>query len=157
MRTVLAVALITALTISSAIAQDMAQDIAITPNGATPSAIGTPDQFTGQAIITPLFPATEETRATTGEVTFAPGARTAWHTHPAGQLLIVTSGKGWVQQEGKARQEMVAGDAVWIPAGVKHWHGATDKAAMRHIAVSYMREGKNVDWLELVTDEQYRQ
>lgn len=153
MRTALAAALITTLTISSAIAQD----IAITPNGATPSAVGTPDQFTGQVIINPLFPATDETRATTGEVTFAPGARTAWHTHPAGQLLIVTSGKGWVQQEGKERQEMVAGDAVWIPAGVKHWHGATDKTAMRHIAVSYMRDGKNVDWLEPVTDEQFRQ
>lgn len=153
MRTALAVALITTLTISSA----MAQDIAITPNGAMPSAVGTPGQFTGQVVINPLFPATEETRATTGEVTFAPGARTAWHTHPAGQLLIVTSGKGWVQQEGKERQEMVAGDAVWIPAGVKHWHGAADKTAMRQIAVSYMRDGKNVDWLEPVTDEQYRQ
>lgn len=153
MRIVLAAVLVTTLTISSAIAQD----IAITPNGTTPSAVGTPGQFAGQAIITPLFPATDETRATTGEVTFAPGARTAWHTHPAGQLLIVTSGKGWVQQEGKARQEMVAGDAVWIPAGVKHWHGATDKTAIRHIAVSYMRDGKNVDWLEPVTDAQFRQ
>lgn len=111
MRTVLAVALITTLTISSAIAQD----IAITPNGAMPSAVGTPGQFTGQVVINPLFPATEETRATTGEVTFAPGARTAWHTHPAGQLLITADrhlGKRMGSTGGKERQEMVAGDAV---------------------------------------------
>jgi quercetin dioxygenase-like cupin family protein len=107
-------------------------------------------------VITPLFPATDATRSTMGEVTFAPGARTAWHTHPAGQLLIVTTGKGWVQQQGEARREINSGDAVWIPAGVKHWHGATDKTAMRHIALSYMRDGKNVDWLEPVSDEEYR-
>jgi quercetin dioxygenase-like cupin family protein len=151
MRTVLSAALLTTMTISLAIAQD----IKITPNGVTPSTVGTPGQFTGQVVISPLFPATDETRSTTGEVTFAPGARTVWHTHPAGQLLIVTSGKGWVQQEGQARREINSGDAVWIPAGVKHWHGATDTTAMRHIAVTYMRDGKNVDWLEPVTDDQY--
>lgn len=140
----------------ASITPTLAQTIEITPNGSTPSVIGTPDQFTGQVVITPLFPATDATRSTMGEVTFAPGARTAWHTHPAGQLLIVTSGKGWVQQQDDPRREMNAGDAVWIPAGVKHWHGATDTTAMRHIAVSYMHDGKNVDWLEPVTDDQFR-
>lgn len=134
----------------------LAQTIEITPNGSLPSAVGKPDQFMGQAVIAPLFPATDATRSTMGEVTFAPGARTVWHTHPAGQLLIVTSGKGWVQQEGEVRREINSGDAVWIPAGVKHWHGATDTTAMRHIAVSYMRDGKNVDWLEPVMDGQFR-
>ncbi|QQF06200.1 cupin domain-containing protein [Sinorhizobium meliloti] len=152
MRPLFAAALVTMISFTPA----LAQTIEITPNGSAPSAVGTPDQFTGQVVITPLFPATDDTRSTMGEVTFAPGSRTAWHTHPAGQLLIVTSGKGWVQQQGEARREINSGDAVWIPAGVKHWHGATDTTAMRHIAVSYMRDGKNVDWLEPVTDEQYR-
>lgn len=152
MRTLLAAALFA----MTGITPTLAQSIEITPNDSTPSAIGAPGQFTGQVIIDPLFSATDDTRSTTGGVTFAPGARTAWHTHPAGQLLIVTSGKGWVQQQREARREINPGDAVWIPAGVKHWHGATDATAMRHIAVSYMRDGKNVDWLEPVTDEQYR-
>lgn len=132
-----------------------AQSIRITPNGSTPSAIGAPANFSGHVVVDPLFPATDETRATTGLVAFAPGARTAWHTHPAGQLLIVTVGKGWVQEEGQPRREINPGDVVWIPADVKHWHGATDSNGMSHVAVSYMRDGKNVDWMELVTDEQY--
>lgn len=152
MRTLMAATLFAITGITPA----LAQRIEITPNGSTPSVTGAPGQFTGQAVISPLFPATDNTRSTTGEVTFAPGARTVWHTHPAGQLLIVTSGKGWVQQQGEARREINPGDVVWIPAGVKHWHGATTTTGMRHIAVSYMRDGKNVDWFEPVTDEQYR-
>lgn len=133
-----------------------AQGIEVRPSASTPSVLGTPDNFSGHAVIDPLFPATEHTNATFGEVTFAPGARTVWHTHPAGQLLIITSGKGWVQEEGKPRREVNSGDVVWIPGGVKHWHGATETNGMRHIAVTYMRGGKNVDWLEPVSDGQYR-
>lgn len=145
---------IAALALSS-MAPAHAQNIKITPNGATPSVVGPADYFTGHAVIDPLYPATEETRATTGAVTFAPGARTAWHTHPAGQLLIVTSGQGWVQEEGQVRRVINPGDVVWIPIGVKHWHGATATNGMSHIAVSYMRDGKNVEWLEQVSDAQY--
>ncbi len=88
-------------------------------------------------------------------VTFEPGARTAWHTHPLGQTLIVTSGRGWIQQSGRERQQIVAGDIVSIPAGVKHWHGATATTGMTHIALQESLDSKNVDWLEQVTDQQY--
>lgn len=133
-----------------------AETIEIRTNGSTPAVIGAADNFTGQAIITSLHPPTEITRATTGLVNFAPGARTVWHTHPAGQMLIVTAGKGWVQEESKERRVINPGDVIWIPAGTKHWHGATATSPMAHIAMSYMRDGKNVDWLEPVSDEQYR-
>ncbi len=152
MRKIIAAAALLALGVS----QVNAQNIKITANGSTPSVLGVPEQFSGHAVINPLFPATEQTGATTGEVTFAPGARTVWHKHPVGQLLIITSGKGWVQEEGQPRREVNSGDVVWIAADVKHWHGATDLNGMRHIAVTYMRDGKNVDWLEPVTDVQYR-
>lgn len=132
-----------------------AQSIEITPNRSTPSVVGDAKQFSGHAVIDPLFPANEFTRATGGLVTFAPGARTAWHTHPAGQLLIVTSGKGWIQEKGSERQEINPGDVVWIPVGVNHWHGATDETGMAHIAISYMEGDSNVTWGNLVTDEEY--
>jgi len=132
-----------------------AQKIQVTPGGANPSIIGAPSNFTGIAAVTPLFPATDETHATGGLVTFVPGARTAWHTHPAGQMLIIVSGRGWVQEEGQPKVTVKAGGVVWIPAGVKHWHGATATDPMSHIALSYMRDGNNVIWLETVTDEQY--
>lgn len=114
--------------------------------------------FSGAATIEPLYmpkdTAGKEVSAAT--VTFEPCARSAWHTHPKGQLLIVTSGTGWIQQEGETKQLIKAGDTIWTPAGVKHWHGATDKTSMTHIAVQpYSSEGKNVDWQEKVTDEQY--
>ncbi|MBZ9702232.1 MULTISPECIES: cupin domain-containing protein [unclassified Mesorhizobium] len=133
-----------------------AQGIEIRTNGSTPAVIGAAENFTGQAVITALFPATEITRASTGLVNFAPGARTVWHTHPAGQLLIVRSGQGWIREDGKEALVINPGDVVWIPAGVKHWHGATATSPMAHIALSYMHDGKNVDWLEPVSDEQYR-
>jgi quercetin dioxygenase-like cupin family protein len=91
-----------------------------------------------------------------GAVTFEPGARTAWHTHPLGQTLIVTSGRGWVQVEGGPREEVLPGDIVWFPPGEKHWHGATDTAAMSHIAIAESLDGKTVNWLEKVSDQQYR-
>lgn len=133
-----------------------AESIEIRANGSTPAVIGAADNFSGQAVISALYPPTEITRASTGLVNFAPGTRTVWHTHPAGQLLIVTSGQGWVQEKGKDKRTINPGDVVWIPASVKHWHGATATSPMAHIALSYMHDGKNVDWLEPVSDEQYR-
>jgi quercetin dioxygenase-like cupin family protein len=91
-----------------------------------------------------------------GQVTFEPGARTAWHSHPLGQTLIIASGLGWVQRESGPIEEVRPGDVVWFPPGLKHWHGATPTTAMTHIAVQESLNGKNVDWLEKVTDEQYR-
>lgn len=130
--------------------------IEIRRNGATPSILGkSPENFAGTAVVTSLFPANESTRANAGLVNFAPGSRTAWHTHPGGQLLFITSGQGWVQEEGGERLTVNAGDTVWFAPGVKHWHGATATSPMAHIAMTYMVDGRNVDWLEPVSDEQY--
>lgn len=129
--------------------------IQIAPNGATPTRAGNAEQFTGQVLIDGLTTADSAKFAGSGIVTFAPGARTAWHTHPAGQWFFVTSGKGWVQEEGRAAREIKPGDAVWIPANVKHWHGATDKTSMSHIAITPVQDGKNVTWLDPVSDAQY--
>ena len=153
MKQLLAAATISALGVVAAGAEGME----IRPNGSTPSVVGKePDNFTGHAVITPLFPPNETTRANAGLVTFAPGVRTTWHTHPAGQLLFITSGQGWVQQEGQERRTVNAGDTVWFAPGIKHWHGATDSSPMAHIAMTYMVDGKNVDWLEPVSDDHYR-
>lgn len=151
MKTTFTAGVIVAMSVMSA----FAQTIQITPNASTPAIIGAPKNFSGHAVVSPLFPADEFTHGTGGLVTFAPGARTAWHTHPAGQLLIVTAGKGWIQQEGSDKREISPGDVVWIPADVNHWHGATDKSGMTHIAISYMKDGNNVTWGSLVTDEQF--
>src|ERR1041385_2676375 len=129
--------------------------IEINRNGSRPSTRGLAQNFTGSVIVDPVFEATEHTHATGGLVTFEPGARTAWHTHPAGQTLIVTAGVGWVQQWGGERQQIQPGDVVWIPPNVKHWHGAMATNRMNHIAITNMLNGKNVDWLEHVTDEEY--
>jgi quercetin dioxygenase-like cupin family protein len=132
-----------------------AQDIQVFPSGSSPSVIADPKNFSGQVVVDLLTPPSVETPASSGLVTFAPRARTAWHSHPAGQMLIVTAGKGWVQREGQARQEITSGAVVWIPAGIKHWHGATNSNGMSHVAITYIQDGKNADWMELVTDEQY--
>ncbi|GGE40250.1 cupin [Agaricicola taiwanensis] len=142
---------LTALTLSSPTLSH-AQSIQVTPGGSTPSAIGSAENFSGHVVVDLLGPAGTQTGAATGLVTFAPEARTAWHSHPAGQLLMVTTGAGWVQQEGQPRQDIKSGDSVWIPAGVKHWHGATDTNGMSHIVVTYILDGKNADWMELVSD-----
>jgi quercetin dioxygenase-like cupin family protein len=105
--------------------------------------------------IDPLFPAREPARAAGAGVTFEPGARTAWHTHPAGQTLVVTAGSGLVQQWGGRVQEIKPGDVVWIPPGQKHWHGATPTTGMTHIAIQEHVNGKVVEWMEKVSDEQY--
>jgi quercetin dioxygenase-like cupin family protein len=111
--------------------------------------------FTGNVSITPLFDGTPHTLAAGMSVAFEPGARTAWHAHPAGQTLIVTEGTGWVQEWGGVKHELRAGDVVWTPPGVRHWHGATADDAMTHIAVIEHVNGKVVDWFEHVSDETY--
>lgn len=133
-----------------------ANEIQVNPVGSSPSVIADPKNFSGNVVVDLLLPSSVKTPAAAGHVSFAPGARTAWHSHPLGQMLIVTAGKGWVQQEGQERKEITQGQTVWIPAGVKHWHGATAENAMSHYAVTYIQEGKNADWMELVTDEEYR-
>ena len=128
----------------------------ITSSGSQPSAKGPADWFTGVVRIDPLFPARGPARAAGNAVTFEPGARTAWHTHPLGQTLIVTFGRGWVQRDGGPVQEIRAGDVVWFEPGEKHWHGATATTAMAHIAIQESLDGSAVEWLEHVADEQYR-
>jgi quercetin dioxygenase-like cupin family protein len=127
----------------------------ITPNGSRPSAKGPAQNFTGNVIIDPLFDASEHTHSSGALVTFEPGARTAWHTHPAGQTLIVTSGSGWVQQQGSARQQIQPGDVVWIPPNVKHWHGGTATNRMSHLAITNALNGQVVEWLEQVSEADY--
>lgn len=131
-------------------------DIDIKRNGSRPSQKGPEDWFTGTVRIDPLFQPQDPARTGAGQVTFEPGARTAWHTHPLGQTLIVTAGLGWVQREGGPVEEIRPGDVVWFPPGLKHWHGASPTNAMTHIAVHESLNGKNVDWMEKVNDEQYR-
>jgi 4-carboxymuconolactone decarboxylase len=118
---------------------------------------GPAEYFTGSVQIHSRYQGDAPARVGGAFVTFEPGARTAWHTHPLGQTLIVMSGKGWTQTEGGPRQEINEGDVVWIPAGEKHWHGATATEAMTHFAVAEALDGKSVDWLEHVTDAQYGQ
>lgn len=122
------------------------------------ASIAGPEQFfTGQVRIDPVWPASEHINASGALVTFEPGARSAWHTHPAGQRLVVTSGVGMTQEWGKPIQMIRPGDVVWCPPGVKHWHGAAPTTAMTHMAVTPTLEGKNVNWMEKVSDEQYTQ
>ena len=132
------------------------QTLRITRAGSQPSAKGSAEYFTGAVRVDPMFPATAPSRVSGGHVTFEPGARSAWHTHPVGQTLVITLGLGWVQQWGGPKQEVRAGDVVWFPPGIKHWHGASATTAMTHIAIQETIDGKNVDWLEQVSDEQYR-
>ncbi len=131
-------------------------DIVITRAGSQPSNKGPTDWFTGIVRLDPLFTAKAPARTAATSVTFEPGARTAWHTHPLGQTLIVTAGAGWVQREGGRIEEISPGDIVWFPPGLKHWHGATPTTAMTHLAIQEQLDGKAVDWMEKVTDEQYR-
>ena len=116
---------------------------------------GAQDYFSGSVRVEPVFQVGEPMRLNAGSVTFEPGARTAWHTHPLGQTLIITAGLGWVQTEGGRIEEVRPGDVVWFPPGEKHWHGATPTTAMTHIAVQESLNGKNVDWMEKVSDAQY--
>jgi quercetin dioxygenase-like cupin family protein len=128
----------------------------IIKSGSQPSGKGPTEWFTGSVRIDPLFQPNEHRRAAAATVTFEPGARTAWHTHPLGQTLIVISGAGRAQREGGSIEEIYPGDIVWFPPGEKHWHGASPTIAMSHIAIQEQVNGKVVDWLEKVTDEQYQ-
>ena len=128
----------------------------ITKLGTQASVKGSADWFTGTVRIDPLFQAPEPAFVQGASVTFEPGARTAWHTHPLGQTLVVTSGLGWSQRDGGPIEEIRPGDVVWFSPGEKHWHGASPNVAMTHIAIQESLNGKVVDWLEHVTDEQYR-
>lgn len=123
--------------------------------GEAPSAAGPADWFTGTVRIDPLFAAEAPGRTAGAHVTFEPGARTAWHTHPAGQTLIVTFGRGRVQREGGPVEEICTGDVVWFPAGEKHWHGAAPETAMSHIAIQEAIDGTTVTWRERVSDAEY--
>jgi quercetin dioxygenase-like cupin family protein len=123
--------------------------------GSQPSSKGPAEWFTGAVRIDRLFAVHAPAHAAGASVTFEPGARTAWHTHPLGQILIVTAGCGWVQREGGPVEEVHPGDVVWFPPSEKHWHGATPTTAMTHIAIQEQLDGKVVDWLEHVSDEQY--
>lgn len=127
----------------------------ITRSGSQPRQ-GPAEYFTGSVQVDTPFKGTAPARVSGGIVTFERGARTAWHTHPLGQTLIVTSGTGWVQIEGGPKEAIGPGDVVFIPAGEKHWHGATATNAMTHVAVAEVLDAKAVDWMEKVTDEQYR-
>lgn len=127
----------------------------ITRAGSQPSAKGPADYFTGTVRVDPLFQAPAPARVSGAAVTFEPGARTAWHTHPLGQTLIVIAGSGRVQRLGGPIDEIRPGDVVWFPPGEKHWHGAAPTTAMTHIAVQEAVDGKNVEWLEQVSDAQY--
>ncbi|UZR96838.1 (R)-mandelonitrile lyase [Chondrinema litorale] len=128
----------------------------IIKNGEQPSVNPPEEYFTGSVRLDPLFSQKESTKGAGSLVTFSAGARTAWHTHPAGQTLIVTSGLGWVQREGGPIEEIRPGDVVWFPPNEKHWHGASPEKAMSHIAIQEEVDGDVVNWLEKVSDEQYK-
>ena len=124
--------------------------------GSQPATKGPAEWFTGTVRIDPLFVAPDPALVQANSVTFEPGARTAWHTHPLGQTLIVTAGCGWAQREGGPIEAIRPGDVVWFAPGEKHWHGATATTGMTHIAIQERLDGKTVDWMKQVTDEQYR-
>jgi quercetin dioxygenase-like cupin family protein len=123
--------------------------------GSEPSTKAPADYFTGVVRIDPVIAVHEPGRVSIGSVTFEPGSRTAWHTHPLGQTLIIVSGFGWVQRDGGPIEEVRPGDVIYFPPGLKHWHGGTSTTAMTHLAIQESLNGKNVDWMEKVGDEQY--
>jgi quercetin dioxygenase-like cupin family protein len=134
---------------------EMGKHMEIKKAGSQPSGKGPADWFAGTVRIDPLFTAPDPAFVAGASVTFEPGARTAWHTHPLGQTLIVTSGAGWVQREGGAVEAIFPGDVVWFAPNEKHWHGATPTTSLTHIAIQEKKDGRVVDWLEHVSDQQY--
>src|SRR5215204_769577 len=151
--TLLTAVLTTMTLLASAVTE--AQTLTITRGGSRPVRQAPAENFTGAAHVDMLFETLDSLHASGGSVTFEPGARTAWHSHPAGQILIVTAGTGRVQRWGDRIEEIRTGDVVRIPPGQKHWHGAAPQASMTHIAITEPRDGTNVRWMEKVTDEQY--
>lgn len=131
------------------------ENMEISSADSRPAAPGPAATFTGEVSVKPLFNPNDVRSSGAGEVSFTPCARSAWHTHPAGQTLIVTSGTGWVQEWGGVKRQVNPGDVIWTPPGVKHWHGATDTDSMTHIAIQQPVNGSVVDWMEHVTDDQY--
>lgn len=129
--------------------------LTVTPNGSQPSVKGPADYFTGTVRVDAPFKGTEPARISGATVTFEPGARTAWHTHPLGQMLLVTAGCGWVQEWKKPVRTIMPGDTVWIAPNVKHWHGATATTSMSHIAIAEVLDGDVVDWMEQVSELEY--
>jgi quercetin dioxygenase-like cupin family protein len=137
-------------------APPVGKQVVIVRRDAAPPVRGPADRFTGEAHVDSRFSGAAGTRVTSAIVSFKPGARTAWHSHPHGQLLVVVDGNGWMQQEGGAREAIRAGDMIWTPAGVKHWHGAAADSAMSHAAIIENVDAQEVTWMEQVSDEQYR-
>jgi quercetin dioxygenase-like cupin family protein len=125
-------------------------------NGSQQSIKGPEENFTGNVRMDPLFEAPEPSRGRGTQVTFEPGARTAWHSHPLGQTLVISNGQGWTQIEGEEKEEINPGDVVWCPPDKRHWHGATPTKAMSHIAIQEAKDGKAVEWMEKVKDEEYK-
>ncbi|NOK15750.1 (R)-mandelonitrile lyase [Corallococcus carmarthensis] len=140
---------------SSAASREQAQGVSITRGGSQPSRKGPAENFTGSVRVDPLFQANAPARTSGAYVTFEPGARSAWHSHPLGQTLIVTAGSGRVQRWGGPVQEIRQGDVIWTPPGQKHWHGASPTTAMTHLAIQEQLDGKAVEWMEKVSDAQY--
>jgi quercetin dioxygenase-like cupin family protein len=131
-----------------------AQQVEITPHTDRPGQVGSSEVFTGTVYVSPVFaPVMNDVSA--GEVTFLPGARSAWHTHPAGQMLVITHGTGWTQERGQDKKVIQAGDVVWCPPGVEHWHGATDTTSVTHYAIQAGVDGAAVTWGDHVTDAEY--
>lgn len=150
MKTLSLTALALAIATTGASAQEMTQSTQLDRGGQ----IGSAETFSGTVFVAPVFPPNMND-VSAGEVTFLPSARSAWHTHPVGQYLLVTSGTGWYQEEGQPKQIMRTGDVVFAPAGVNHWHGATDTTAVTHYAIQANVDGSAVTWGDLVTDEEY--
>ena len=148
--------LLLSLALALSIAASHAQTSEVIPATSREAVRGAAENFTGTAIVEMLFVARPQTRAGAAQVTFAPGARTVWHSHPAGQNLFVTTGTGWIQGWNGQKRKIAAGDVVWTPPGVKHWHGATPTTVMTHVAIQETVDGKNVEWLEAVTEAQYQ-
>ena len=147
--------LVMMLMVANAQADGSTPAMTLVPNGSQASILGSPAIFVGTVRIDPLVSANEPSRVSAAYVTFGPGARSAWHTHPLGQTLVVTAGTGWVQQQGGEKQVIRPGDVIWTPPGVKHWHGATAQTGMTHMAIQEFLDGKNVEWMEPVSDAQY--
>ena len=156
MKHILSCALLAAASLASGLSHAQQAAQTITATSAVPPAAGPAEYFTGQVRVRMLSPANAQINASSAYVTFEPGARSAWHTHPRGQYLIVTAGAGLTQEWGKPVQPLHEGDVVWCPPGVKHWHGAAPGSALTHIAMTGTLDGKSVQWLEKVSDEQYQ-
>ncbi|WP_416397387.1 cupin domain-containing protein [Allohahella sp. A8] len=150
-----ATAFITALVSIPAIAENARSEMVVVPLESQTTSEGPAEFFTGSVSVIIQAMPKEPSRVTVARVSFSPGARSAWHSHPLGQTLIVTDGIGWVQQEGGKKIVIKVGDVVSTPPGVKHWHGGSAKFAMTHTAIQELKDGKNVEWMEQVTDQEY--